>query len=498
MIKTGTEHIASLRDGREVYLDGELVADVTTHPAFRGAVASIGRMFDFQSAPENRDLMTFETDTGTRANRIWELPGDHEALVKRRRGLEAWTELHAGFMGRAPDHVASCIAGMYMGLEVFEAYDAERAKALSDYYRHARDNDLYLTYVIINPQADRSKSAAEQADPFLTAGVVSRDAEGLTVRGAKMLATGGIMANEVFVSCIQPLQPGDEKYAVSFAVPMNTRGLKILSRKSYEAAAGSVFDNPLASRFDENDAVLYFDDVKVPWNRVFIVEDIAMCQKQFHATPAHVYQNYQAMIRLSVKLRFLAGIAHRIADTNGIAGFPQVREMLGQLAAEVSMVEAFVVAMETKGQPRGVYFVPDRQMLYAAQTLTQQLYAKIINALRELAGGGMIMLPSSVKDFNNPELAKLIGKTQQSPAAGAVDKVKFYKLAWDAVGSEFASRHSQYEMFFAGATFVTKGHAYRTYDWQKAAAQLDKMLSSYELTDELTGKSNPDSPRAVA
>jgi 4-hydroxyphenylacetate 3-monooxygenase len=499
MIKTGTQHIASLRDGREVYLDGELVADVTTHPAFRGAVASIGRMFDFQSAPENRELMTFETDTGARANRIWELPGSYEALVKRRRGLEAWTELHAGFMGRAPDHVASCIAGMYMGLDVFEAYNVDRAKALSDYYRYARDNDLYLTYVIINPQADRSKSAAEQADSFLSAGVVSRDAEGITVRGAKMLATGGIMANEVFVTCIQPLQPGDEKYAVSFAVPMNTKGLKILSRKSYEAAAGSVFDSPLASRFDENDAVLYFDDVKVPWNRVFIVEDIAMCQKQFHATPAHVYQNYQAMIRLSVKLRFLAGIAHRIADTNGIVGFPQVRETLGQLSAEVSMVEAFVVAMETKGQQRGAYFVPDRQLLYAAQTLTQQLYAKIINALRELAGGGMIMLPSSVKDFNNPEVARLIGKTQQSPAAGAIDKVKFYKLAWDAVGSEFASRHSQYEMFFAGATFVTKGHAYRTYDWKNAAALLDKMLSSYELTDELTSKSNQDSPsRAVA
>ncbi|MCA1454404.1 4-hydroxyphenylacetate 3-monooxygenase [Bradyrhizobium sp. BRP22] len=499
MIKTGAQHIASLRDGREVYLDGELVTDVTTHPAFRGAVASVGRMFDFQSAPENRDLMTFETDTGTRANRIWELPGSYEALVRRRRGLEAWTELHAGFMGRSPDHVASCIAGMYMGLEVFEAYDKERAKALADYYRYARDNDLYLTYVIINPQADRSKSAAGQADPYLTAGVVSRDADGITVRGAKMLATGGIMANEVFVTCIQPLQPGDEKYALSFAIPMNAKGLKILSRKSYEAAAGAVFDNPLSSRFDENDAVLYFDDVKVPWNRVFIVEDIAMCQKQFHVTPAHVYQNYQAMIRLSIKLRFLAGIAHRIAETNGIIGFPQVKETLGQLAAEVSMVEAFMVAMETKGQQRGPYFVPDRQMLYGAQTMTQQLYAKIINALRELAGGGMIMLPSSVKDFDNPDLARLIGRTQQSPAANAVDKVKFYKLAWDAVGSEFASRHAQYEMFYAGATFVTKGHAFRTYDWQKSAALLDKMLSSYDLTDELTNGQKPaSSSRAVA
>ena len=212
-----------------------------------------------------------------------------------------------------------------------------------------------------------------------------------------------------------------------------------------------------------------------------------MCQKQFHATPAHVYQNYQAMIRLSVKLRFLIGIAHRIAETNGIIGFPQVREMLGQLAAEVSHGRGL---RGRRWRPRARSAAPiscrTAQMLYAAQVLTQQLYAKIINTLRELAGGGMIMLPSSVKDFDNPELARLIGKTQQSPAASAVDKVKFYKLAWDAVGSEFASRHSQYEMFYAGATFVTKGHAFRTYDWQKAAALLDKMLSSYDLADELT------------
>jgi 4-hydroxyphenylacetate 3-monooxygenase len=497
MIKTGEQHIGSLRDGREIYLDGERVADVTVHPAYRGTVASIGSMFDFQSAPENRELMTFETETGTRANRIWQLPASYDELVVRRKGLEAWTELHAGFMGRAPDHVASCISGMFMGLEVFEAYDPARASALANYYRHARDNDLYLTYVIINPQADRSKGAAQQADPYLTAGIIDRDAAGLTIRGAKMLATGGIMANEVFVTCIQPLQPGDEKYALSFAIPMNAKGLKILSRKSYEAAAPSVFDNPLASRFDENDAVLYFDDVKVPWDRVFIADNIEMCQKQFHATPAHVYQNYQAQIRLAVKLRFLVGIAHRTAEINGIVGFPQVREMLGQLSAEASMVDAFVVAMETKGQQRGRYFVPDRQMLYAAQTLTQQLYAKVINTLRELAGGGMIMLPSSVKDFGNPEIAGLIGKTQQSPAAGAVDRVKFYKMAWDAVGSEFASRHAQYEMFYAGATFVTKGHAFRTYDWKAATALLDRMLSSYDLADEFAAPANPPS-RAVA
>jgi len=486
MIKTGAEHIASLKDGRQIFLDGKVVEDATTHPAYRRAVASVGRMFDFHSAPENRELMTFKTDTGTYANRIWELPTSYEELKTRRKGLEAWTELHAGFLGRAPDHVASCIAGMYMGREVFEAYDPARAKALEGYYRYARDNDLYLTYVIINPQADRSKSAAEQADPFLSAAIVDRDAEGITVRGAKMLATGGIMANEVFVTCIQPLQKGDEAYALSFAIPMNAKGLKILSRKSYEAGAPSVFDNPLSSRFDENDAVLYFDDVKVPWDRIFVVDSIEMTGKQFHATPAHVYQNYQAQIRLKVKLKFLIAIARRTCEVNGTTNFPQVRETLGQLAAEAAMIDAFVEAMEAKGTHWGPYFVPDRHTLYAAQTLAQQLYPKIISTLRELAGGGMIMLPSSVHDYENAELATLIGKTQQSPAADAEEKVKFYKLAWDAVGSEFASRHTQYEMFYAGASFVVKNHSFRTYDWDGAGALLQRMLSSYDLADEVS------------
>ena len=152
--------------------------------------------------------MSFVADNGERANRIWQLAESYEELVDRRKALEAWNGLHAGFMGRAPDHVASCISGMFMGLDVFEAYDPARAKALADYYRYARDNDLYLTYVIINPQADRSKTASQQKDPFLTAGVVDRDAAGITVRGAKMLATGGIMANEVLVTCIQPLAAG--------------------------------------------------------------------------------------------------------------------------------------------------------------------------------------------------------------------------------------------------------------------------------------------------
>jgi 4-hydroxyphenylacetate 3-monooxygenase len=197
-IKTGQDHIESLHDGRNVYIYGGPVADVTTHKAFRNTIRTVAALYDFQAQPDVADTLTFASpDTGRRINRCWQLPDSYTQLVERRRALEAWAELHFGFMGCSPDHVASCIGGMFMGVELFEAYDRKRAAALRDYYRFARDNDLFLTYVIINPQADRSKAVHAQADPHLAASVVDEDAEGLTIRGAKMLATSSIMANEV-------------------------------------------------------------------------------------------------------------------------------------------------------------------------------------------------------------------------------------------------------------------------------------------------------------
>lgn len=489
MLKTGAQHIESLRDGREVYINGELVADVTKHKAFKNAIKTVGRMYDHVSDPENSELMTYKLADGTESyNRLWQLPTSHKELVERRAAIESWLGLHGGFFGRSPDHVGSAISGLMMNLEMFESYDKERASALKSYYEYARDNDIFLTYVIVNPQADRSKSAHEQQDEFLSAGVVKEDKEGITIRGAKMLATGGVMANEVYVTSIQPLQPGDEKYAISAVVKMNAPGLKLLSRNSYEEKSDNVFDHPLANQFDENDAIVYFDDVKIPWDRVFINQDIEMCQKQFHGGQGrmHVYINYQAQVRLMIKLKFLMGIAKGISDVNGTSNFPQVREILGQLAADAQMIDAFVHSMEIKGGVNeGGYFLPDTSTLYSAQVLAQQLYPRLINQIRELAGGGVIMLPSSVHDFSNPELAKLIDKTQQSPTTDSKGRIKFFRLAWDALGSEFASRHTQYEMFYAGASFVTKGHCYRNYDWERSEGLVNTILDSYTLEDVL-------------
>ncbi len=480
-IKTGADHIKSLRDGRTVYIDGQLVDDVTEHPAFRNAIRSAAALYDFQARPENVELMTFAPDGGNRrVNRCWQMPTSYDELVARRRALTAWSEQTYGFMGRSPDHVASSLLGQAMSIEVFRRHGEARAKALLDYLRYATENDIFLTYVIINPQADRSKDWGAQQEE-LVARIVDEDSGGITVRGAKMLGTSSIMANEVFVANLQPLKPGEEDLAFSFAIPMNAKGLRVLSRKSFEASAVSRFDNPISSQFDENDALVYFDDVKVPWERVFVFRDTDMCRAQFHDTLGHTFQNYQSQIRLAVKMKFLVGIARRLAEMIGTSGMPQVREQLGRLAAQAASVEAMMHGMEAAGHKKDQWYVPNKHFMYTAQVITQELYPQIINKIRDLAGGAVIMLPSSAADFANPELLPIIKRTQRSNVADPVGRVKFLKAAWDAIGSEFGSRHTQYEMFYAGAQFVTCGHSFRTYDWGAATGLVDQLLSGYDL-----------------
>ena len=479
MTRTGKDYIRDLRDDRCIYLDGERVAAVPDHPSFRNAVRSVANLYDFQSRPENVARMTFATPGGRQVSRSWQLPTCYEELVARRKALVALAELHHGFMGRSPDHVASTLAAMSMGTSIYEAHPGGRAANVQAYYQYARDRDLYVSYVIIDPQGDRSKPTGEAGNADLAVAIRDEDAEGITVRGTKMLGTGAVMSDEVLVTTLRPLRPKeDDHYAFTAVIPIGTKGVKLLSRRSYEGAVTSAFDYPLSARFDENDALLHFDDVKIPWDRIFVIRDTACQLAQWHETPAHSYQNYQSEIRLLVKLRFLVGLARKITETIGTINYPSVRETLGELASYVSTIEAFVLAMETKGYQYGRYYLPNRDLLYASQAQAQMIYPRVIHTLRELSGGGVLMLPSSVADLENPEIAGYIGKTQYSPIMSSTDRIQLFKLVWDAVGSEFASRHLQYEMFYSGAKLVTTGMAYRNFDWAQTTAAVDRMLAA--------------------
>lgn len=346
-MKTGSRHLAALNDGRHWILDGVAVDNVTTHAAFRNFTATAAGFFDAVGASENRERMSFASPTsGARVGRHWQLPTTRDELLGICAHMEAMAALTCGMVGRSPDHVAAALAGMVMGIEVFERVDPRGAGALLDYFRHARD--------------------------------------------------------------------------------------------------------------------------------------IAAASAQWHDTRAHVYQNYQSLVRLTVKLRFMLGIARRIAEINGIIGMPQVRDTLGALASKAVLLDAALAGMEAAGEHYRGYYVPNRGMLCAGQAAAQRLYPEIVHTLRELAGGGLIMLPSSIADLQQPHSRALVQRTQHSPAASSLERVKFFKLAWDAIGSEFGSRHLQYEMFYSGAPFVIHGHNFRFYDWAGASDMVQGFMDSYE------------------
>jgi 4-hydroxyphenylacetate 3-monooxygenase len=481
MTRSGQEYISGLKDGRRVFIDGEYVNDVAAHPAFAGVVQSIAQIYDQANSVEHRDEMTFVSPTsGEPVNLSFLIPRSGADLRRRRRALRRTAEVTYGLIGRGPEHVAGFLAGWAGRRDIFAQGGEQFADNVQAFYEHVRDNDLYCSYAIVPPQIDRSKPASQQADPHLYAGVKETTDAGIVVRGAQMLGTGAAISDYVILSCIVPLQHGDENYAITAAIPIGAEGVKVYSRRSYAAAATSVFDYPLSSRFDETDALLVFDDVFVPWGQVFAFRNLAVLSDSWNKTPAHLLGNNQSQIRFSTKLDFLSGLAMKIATMNGSATFPPVRGTLGEIAAYASMVSGLVYAQEQNCEIDEVGVAwPARAECFSLMTLQSEIYPKLLTIVRDLCGGGLIQLPSSVRDFDDDEAGADLARYMQSPGYPTVERVKLMKLAWDLVGSEFASRHQQYEMFYAGAPFLVKMRMAQSYDFDSAVGLVDRALSQY-------------------
>ena len=484
-LRTGQQFLDTIaNDGRRVFIDGKEVGDVTAHPAFAETARTMASLFDISSDPANRDLMTYTSPkTGQPVNRIWQLPTSVEALRQRRGAIQRWAEESFGFMGRTPDHVAGFFTGYAAAPEELARNGNEGfAKNAVKIYEFLRDNDAYIAYTIVPPQIDRSKPAHQQNPSDLYAGVVEERDDGVIIKGAQMLGTGADFADYIHLSTIHPLRPGDENHAVSLITPANANGVKIYSRRSYAGAAPSIFDYPLASRFDETDALVVYDNVFVPWENIFVYRDTELCRNQWFETPAHIFGNNQAQIRFVTKLKFLTGLAKRITEINGVWPIPPVQGSIAEIAVQSAIYEGLLEAQIANAKPNanGIY-VPDPQTHYAAMVLQSKIYPELLNLIRDLAGGGMIQLPSHVADFENPEAGADIRRYVQSPDVPAEERVKLLKLAWDAVGSEFAGRHDQYEKFYAGAPFIVKQRFLWNFDFETPDRLIDKALSGYDM-----------------
>lgn len=477
-MRQGTDYIESLKDGRSVFLDGTRVDDVTTHPAFRQQVQRVAAMYDAarSSGP------TVEGDDEA-FSPMWLIPRTVEDLALRRQTHRFWAEMSYGLMGRTPDHVATVLSSWAGSPHVFGRGGEQFADNVVRFYERMKREDAYVAYVIVPPQVDRSKPAHQQPEPFLYVGAAEEREDGIVLRGAQMIGTSAVLADYLLVTYITPLQEGDEDHAISVVVPCNAQGLKMYPRRPYAEIANSRFDYPLSSQFDEIDSMIVFDDVFVPWDQVFVYRDVDLVRAQFNETGSHVLANFQSLVRFGVKLDFSAGLAKRLADTHGIGKIPPVQGNLGgKIAVACAEIQALTAAAEAQAEIRNGIAWPRPQFVYSGMSLQRRLVVDLMRELRELAGGSFLSVPSSEIAFASPETAADTERYYQGAGIAAKDRIKFLKLMWDFVGTEFAGRQLQYEMFYSAAQHVVDMRVFGSFDWSEGERLVEKALSEYDVS----------------
>lgn len=481
--RTGQQYLDGLRAaGAEVWLHGERVADVTAHPALRRAARSVAHLYDMQHDPALAAELTFPSPaTGDRVGMTFITPKTREDLVRRRVAMKHWADFSGGYMGRTPDYLNVACMAMAAAAGFFGGEDPAQGERIRRYFAHIRERDLCLTHTLINPQANRSKTVGEQPDPFLPAGIVAENDRGLVIRGARMLATLGPFADEIMVFPSTVLRhggPNVERYAFAFATPCNTPGLRFLCRESYDLGR-SHFDHPLASRFEELDAIVVFDDVLVPWDRVFLKGDVERCNAVHGATDAVVHMMHQVVTKNVAKTEFLLGVASLLVDTIQVDQFQHVQEKLAEIIINLELMRACLRAAEADAAPNqwGV-MTPARIPLDVARNVYPKMYPRMVEILQLLGASGLMATPTEA-DFASP-VGDDARRYLQAAKGDAEGRVRLFRLAWDIACSSFGGRQELYERFFFGDPIRMMSALYATYDTAPAMARIRDFLHREE------------------
>ena len=481
MLMNGEDYLESIRDGRRVYIGGELVEDVTTHVAFRKAARTIAMIYDRKRGSEHRDVMTCEED-GDTFSAYYLLPRTREELHLRyetHRRIASWTH---GLIGRSPDNFPSYVSGLVMDPAMFDGIRQGFGDNIRRYYHHMRKNDIFVSHTVTNPQGWRAANPGESAKRLpATLRVVDEDDSGVTINGLKMLGTASVFCHETWCGNLQPIGPGQEKESITCAVPLNAAGVSIWPRKPFERYAVSEFDNPLAARFDETDSAVLFENVKVPWERVFCHDNIEMTRAIYMCTPGHAMANHQANVRFLEKLKLIVGIARKLTDINHAGQNPAVQFTLGRLAAMQATLEGLIMGQINCGETQVPgYHTVNRRYVYAALHWCTNNHSEICDIVRELMGAGVFQMPADASVLDDPATCETFETYWSIPGQSAKERMKLFKLAWDLLGSDFAGRHLQYEKFYAGPSFVMNSYSYLTGPWAEWTGRVDQLMASYD------------------
>ncbi|MCY0942934.1 4-hydroxyphenylacetate 3-hydroxylase N-terminal domain-containing protein [Streptomyces antarcticus] len=468
---TGDEYVESLRDGREVYIYGDRVKDVTSHPAFRNPIRMTARLYDALHDPEKQKVLTTATDTGSDGytHRFFTTPRSVDDLVADQKAIAEWSRLSYGWMGRSPDYKASFLGTLGANAEFYGPF-ADNARR---WYRESQEKVLYWNHAIVHPPVDRSLPPDQVKDVFVH--VEKETDAGLIVSGAKVVATGSALTHYNFIAHYG-LPVKEREFALVATVPMDAPGMKLICRPSYAANAammGSPFDYPLSSRLDENDTILVMDKVLIPWENVFIYGDLGKVQMFTAKSGFPERFTFHGCTRLAVKLEFLAGLLAKALEVTGTSDFRGVQSRLGEVLAWRNLFWGLSdAAARNPVEWKNGALLPNPEYGMAYRWFMQIGYPRIKEIIQQDVASGLIYVNSSADDFANPQIRPYLDKyVRGSGGTDAVGRVKVMKLLWDAVGSEFGGRHELYERNYAGNhenTRVEMLHA------QTVSGQLDQ------------------------
>ncbi len=447
-----------------LWIDGKPVGDPTTHPSTANACRALAALYGMQSQPDLVDTMTFTSpSSGDRVGMSFIVPETREDLERRSAMHQVWANAHLGFMGRTPDYLNVNVMAAGMAADFFARNDPRFGPNMANYFELVREQDLALTHALTNPQVDRSKRDSELADPYIALGVVRETSDGIIVRGARMLATLPI-SDEILIFPSTVLQRGEDmnRYAMSFAVPNDTPGLSFQCREPLDIGRSHA-DHPLGSRFDELDAMVYFDDVLVPWERVFLMNDADVANRAYAETGAVLHMAHQVVNLKIAKTEAILGTMQAAVDMIGTGHYQHVQEMIAEAIIVLEIMKALRVASEA-GATINEYGVltPLRGPLDAARNYYPQMYQRLVEILRMVTSSGLIMIPTEA-DFDGP-MAPSIEKYLGSVGGNAEDRVRLMRLAWDMTISAFGGRQKHYETFFFGDPVRMKQALYNVYD----------------------------------
>ena len=467
--RTGAEYLAGLQEQpREIWLDGRRIHDVTQFPGLANGARSVAELYDRQHGA-GADGMTYASPaTGEPVGLSFIIPKSADDLARRRAMMSRWANASYGMMGRTPDFLNVTVMAMAAASGFFDdGRYPEFRRNIVNYYEYARENDICMTHTLVNLQRNRAPAATSMdytTDAALR--VVKETDAGLVVRGPRVLATLGPLSDEIMVyptrSSLLARDEDAHKYAFAFAVPCGIDGLKFICRESFDLDK-SHFDHPLGSRFEEMDAIVFFDDVLVPWERVFMYGDRHKCNNMSNATGQYVHTGHQVVTKNVAKCEFVAGIASLMVKTLGSGDSLPVQGLLAELVENLEITKALLTQAEVDAavDEWGV-MLPARAPLSVARNLFIKMYPRMAEIIQLLGSSSLMALPSE-GDFSSP-LGEILDAYLDTDTASARERVRLFRLAWDAACSAFAGRQVLYERYFQG-------------DWMRNAALL---LSIYD------------------